>query len=102
MKYLVYIDYRTSHKPLAFEYRVLDARTISEAIVEADRIWDDKTMYLAQVMEKRGRAEKVESDIKALTYAAILEKRSTSWAIPERNHAVKHFVSKYGEWFETV
>lgn len=51
-------------------------------------------------MEKSGKIEKVESDIKAQTYTAIMEKRSTKWAAAETNHSAKHFMSKFGNWFE--
>ena len=102
MKYIVYIDYRTDYKPMKSEYRVLNAKTISEAIIEVDAIHDPRTMYLVQIMNKSSKVERVSSDLKASAYTSIMEKRSTRWAAPETNHVVKHFVSKYGDWFETV
>lgn len=53
-------------------------------------------------MEKRGKIEKVESDVKAQTYTAIMEKRSTKWAVAETEHSVKHFMMKRSDWFEIV
>ena len=100
-QYVLYIDYRTSHKP-AYEYAVMEAENLQEAIVEADRIHDIDTMYLVQIMEKIGKVEKVESDIKARTYRAILEKRSTKWDTVESLHSVKRCFSKYGEWFDII
>lgn len=100
MKYILYIDYRVSCKPLTFEYRTMNAKNLAEAIIEADAIHDQETMYLIKIMEKRGKVEKVDSDVKAQTYTAILEKRSTKWAAAERCHSVKHFMAKFADWFE--
>lgn len=100
MKYVLYIDYRASYKPMYSEYHTMKAKTLAEAIVEADAIHDTETMYLIQIMEKSGRVEKVESDVKAQAYKAILEKRSTKWAVREQDHTAKHFTAKFGDWFE--
>ena len=100
MKYILYIDYRAFYKPMTAEYIALNAKTIAEAIIEADAIHDQKTMYLIKIMEKRGKIEKVESDVKAQTYTAIMEKRSTKWAAAETSHSAKHFMAKFGDWFE--
>lgn len=100
MKYILYIDYRASYKPMTAEYIALNAKTIAEAIIEADATHDQETMYLIRIMEKRGKVEKVESDVKAQTYTAIMEKRSTKWAAAETNHSAKHFMAKFGDWFE--
>lgn len=100
MKYILYIDYSVFYKPMTSEYRTLNAKTIAEAIIEADAIHDQETMYLIKIMEKSGKIEKVESDIKVQTYTAIMEKHSTKWAAAETNHSAKHFMAKFGDWFE--
>lgn len=102
MKYVLYIDYRASYKPMTFEYRPMNAKNIAEAIIQADAVHDPETMYLIQIMEKSGKVEKVESDIKAQSYKAIMEKRSTKWALEVQCHRVKHFTSKFGDWFDIV
>lgn len=102
MKYVLYIDYRASYKPMYSEYRPMNAKTIAEAIIEADAVHDSETMYLIRIMEKNGKVEKVESDIKAQSYEAIMEKRSTKWTAEGRDHSVKHFTAKFGDWFEIV
>lgn len=102
MKYLLYIDYLASYKPLTYEYRPMNANNIAEAIIEADAVHDSKTMYLIQIMEKIGKVEKVESDIKAQSYKTIMEKRSTKWTSEVRGHRVKHFTTKFTDWFEIV
>ena len=105
MKYVLYIDYRASYKPLYSEYKPLEAKNIKEAIIEADTMHDTNTMYLIRIMEKTGKVEKVESDVKAQTYTAIMEKRSTKWAAMDEEtyngqHQVKHFYAKFGDWYE--
>lgn len=102
MKYILYIDYQASYKPMTCEYHALNAKNIADAIIEADALHDSKTMYLIRIMEKRGKVEKVESDVKVHTYTAIMEKRSTKWAAVETDHNVRHFVMKNYDWFETV
>lgn len=102
MKYVLYIDYRASYKPMYSEYRPMNAKTIAEAIIEADAVHDSETMYLIRIMEKNGKVEKVESDIKAQAYKAIMEKRSTKWTAEEQDHSVKHFTAKFGDWFDIV
>ena len=47
MKYILYIDYRASYKPMTAEYRALNAKTLAEAIIEADTIHEPETMYLS-------------------------------------------------------
>lgn len=102
MKYVLYIDYQASYKPMTCEYQALSAKNIADAIIEADAWYNPKTMYLIRIMEKRGKVEKVESDVKAQTYTAIMEKRSTRWTWAVTNHSVQHFVMKNCDWFEIV
>lgn len=100
MKYILYIDYSASYKPMTSEYCAMNAKNIAEAIIEADAIHNPNTMYLIRIMEKRGKIEKLGGDIKVQTYTAIMEKRSTKWAAAETNHSAKHFMTKFGDWFE--
>lgn len=100
--YVLYIDYSASYKPMTCEYRALNAKNIAEAIIEADANHNPETMYLIRIMEKNGKVEKVDRDVKAQTYTAIMEKRSTKWAASERDHSVQHLMTKYSDWFETV
>ena len=102
MKYVLYIDYNASYKPMTCEYCAMTAKNIAEAIIEADAIYNQDTMYLIRIMEKQGKLEKVESNVKAQTYTAIMEKRSTKWLAMEISHSVKHFMSKFYDWFEIV
>ena len=102
MKYVLYIDYSASYKPMTSEYRPMSSKNIEEAIIEADAVHNPETMYLIRIMEKTGKVEKVESDIKAQSYKTILEKRSTKWTAEGRDHSVKHFTAKFGDWFQIV
>lgn len=100
MKYVLYIDYRASYKPMYSEYRPMNAKNMTEAVIEADAAHDPETMYLIRIMEKDGKAEKLGGGIKAQVYTAIMEKRSTKWAAEGRDHSVKHFIAKFADWFE--
>lgn len=102
MKYVLYIDYRASYKPLTSEYRKLKAKTLSDAILESDVQYNPNTIYLMRIMVKAGNAEKVETDIKCTEYRAELERR-TRWAKIERvDHSVEYYKAPFAEWFEIM
>ena len=101
MKYVLYVDYRASYKPLTSEYRKLEAKTLSEAILEADEQYNPDTMYLMRIMVKDGKTEKVESDIKRTAYRAKLERR-TRWTEIDVEHVAGYYKATFAEWFETM
>lgn len=101
MKYVLYIDYRTSCKPLTSEYRKLEAKTLDKAILEADAQYNQDTIYLMRIMVKAGNAEKVESDIKCTKYCAKLERR-TRWTETNVEHVVGYYKAPFVEWFEIM
>ena len=101
MKYVLYIDYSASYKPMTSEYRKLEAKTLSEAILEADAQYNPDTMYLMRIMAKAGKAEKVESDIKRTAYCAKLERR-TRWTETNAEHVVGYYKAPFAAWFETM
>ena len=101
MKYVLYIDYRANYKPLASEYRKLDAKTLSDAILESDKQYNPDTMYLMRIMVKDGKAEKVESDIKRTAYRAKFERR-TRWTETNAEHIVGYYKALFAEWFEIM
>ena len=101
MKYVLYIDYRANYKPLTSEYRKLDAKTLSEAILEADAQYNPDTMYLMRIMAKDGKAEKVESDIKRIAYRAKLERR-TRWTETDAEHVAGYYKAPFAESFEIM
>lgn len=101
MQYVLYIDYQSSYKSFAYEYRPLKAKSLSFAILEADAIHDMDTMYLIRIMAKSGIVQKVQSDVKVQTFLCVLEKRSTKWISSDGHfHTVRHFVSKFADWYE--
>ena len=101
MKYVLYVDYRASYKPLTSEYRTLAAKTLSDAMLEADAQYNPDTMYLMRIMVKAGKAEKVESDIKCTEYRAKLERR-TRWTETNAEHVVGYYKAPFAEWFEIM
>ena len=90
MKYIVYIKYTELYKPLTWVYIELNAKSLAAAVAEADAMFDNKKMYLIIILEKTGKPEKVESDIKAQLYTAILKKRSISG---QNLQSIKHYIS---------
>ena len=103
MRYVLYIDYKASYKPLASEYRKLDAKTLVEAILEADGQYNPDTIYLMRIMVKVGKAEKIESDVKCTLYRAEYERR-TRWAKYDGGyeHIIGHYKAPFAEWFEIM
>ena len=101
MKYVLYIDYCADYKPLTYEYKGLEAKTLSGAILEADAQYNPDTMYLMRIMVKDGKAEKVESDIKRTSYRAKLERR-TRWTETNDEHIVGYYKAPFAEWFEIL
>ena len=102
MRYVLYIDYRADYKPLTYEYKGLEAKTLTGAILEADAFYNPDTVYLMRIMVKAGKTEKVETDIKCTEYRAELERR-TRWAKIERvDHSVEYYKAPFAEWFEIM
>ena len=101
MKYVLYIDYSASYKPMTSEYRKLEAKTLSDAMLEADAQYNPDTMYLMRIMEKADKTEKVESDIKRTTYRAKLERRAR-WTEIDVEHVAGYYKAPFAEWFEIM
>ena len=93
MKYIVYIEYSELYKPLTWVYIELNAKSLAAAVAEADAMFDNKKMYLIIILEKTGKPEKVESDIKAQLYTAILKKTFNKWT-EFTKHKALHLKSK--------
>ena len=101
MKYVLYVDYRASYKPLTSEYRKLEAKTLSDAILEADAQYNPDTMYLMRIMVKDGKTEKVESDIKRTAYRVKLE-RGTRWTETNAERVIGYYKATFADWFEIM
>ena len=105
MKYTLYIDYKATVKPFAFEYITMDATNELDAIAEADARWSED-VYLMQIMQKDGNVERREG-CRVTTYTAVLARRSYGWhmndkANSEGPHDVRHWIPKNPKyaWFE--
>lgn len=116
MKYVIYIDYRVTSKN-KYEYRTMEAKNFKEAIEEAEKIYDSKTMYLIRIMEREGKAYRVEGDpksCKSQNFRAVECKRSCEggWHSntnenSEREHVVRYTRMKERncqafEWFDLI
>lgn len=89
MKYIVYVEYSELYKPLTWVYIVLNAKSLAAAVAEADAMFDNKKMHLIRILEKTGKPENVESDIKAQLYTAVLEKRFNKWTEFTKHKALR-------------
>ena len=104
MKFVLYIDYKamlTNANNERFSYTAMTAKTLEEAIAEADKLWD-AGIYLMRIMKKTSKGN---AKYGVDTYEAVLCRRSYGWHLnnkdnSENHHAVNHFKTKYGEWFE--
>ena len=101
MKYIIYIEHNAFYKPMTDVYIVLKAKSLEAAVSEADEIFDNKRMNLIRILEKTGKSEKAESDIKVQMYTAILEKCSTKWT-EFTNHKALHFKINTDNFIVTV
>lgn len=102
MEFVLYVDYRCEYKPMTAEYFPMEAKTIEDAIIEADAKHNSDTMYLIRIMKKVGHVELVERGIRVQCYEACMEKRSTRWNKAETKHTAARYIASFGDWFETV
>lgn len=101
-KYTLYIDYK---KTYSFHYETLEAKTLEEAIKEADKKMSNE-IYLMRVMEKTGNIER-NSGRKCTKYKAIICNRGNGWHINDKEHgenyhAVEHIEYKYSDVWYTM
>lgn len=98
MKYVLYIDYLSGNE---YEYRALNAKNLGEAILEADKWYDPRNMYLVRIMIKDGDVEHPERGVSAQRYTSRYEKRSCNWRVyDETVHTVKQVKTRHNAWFE--
>lgn len=106
MKYLIMIDYKADKGNNGFEYKEIDVKDVTEAILEADHMINDDDIYLIKLLKKAGKAEKVEGcgDLKATPYKSFLVRRRYNWHASDKDGeyvtTVKKYTSKYGSWFD--
>ena len=76
MKFVLYRDFTAGHAD-SYAYDVMEAKTLEDAIEEADRIWrrEENTLYLIRIMRTESRSWK-EEGWRVQNIRAILCKRS--------------------------
>ena len=106
-KFVVYVDYKSYYRKYGFkfEYVPLNAKSIIEAIAEADMMWNEK-IYRIRIMKKFGKIGK-EGDYKTQKYKAILCRRSYGWypnteEYYEHEHFVERYYNKDREYYEML
>lgn len=115
-KYVIYIDYR-ANEMMQFEYRTMEAKNFKEAINEAEKLYNPKSMYLIRIMEREGKSfieNGNPATCRSQLYKAVECKRSCEggWHSnttenSEEEHVVKYnrFKERSGaayEWFDLV
>ena len=100
MKYALMIDYKKIGR---LDHVELEASTLIEAIDEANEIQfqSENPIYLMEIYEKSGKAEKVESGLTRTEYVPVLCKRS-DWHSMKSEHiaSIYYYKAKYGTWFD--
>ena len=102
MKFIIYIDYRTYHKAVDVDYIEINSKTLEEAIVVADQMWDAEKHYIIKIMKKTSKViTPYKAGYKFEEYTAILARRITGgWhLINEENSEQEHKVNK--NWLTT-
>lgn len=103
MKFVLYIDYKAEYKPMYCEYKTMNAKTLEDAIEEADKAWNEN-VYLARIMKKEGKTERKDG-CSVEKFNAVLCRRSFGWHRNTREngesaHSANRYAAKYGDWFE--
>lgn len=78
-KFLLVRDFKVNANDKPFEYDVIEAESIYQAIDIAEDCYIDETVYLSLLCEKVGNVEKGEYGEKVTTYHSVLAKRSCGW-----------------------
>lgn len=103
MKYVALIDYMANKGNNGFDFIALEAKNETQAIIEADHMMNDD-IYLIKLMKKTGKAEKIETGIKATKYTSILVRRRHNWHASDKDGenvtTIYKYVSKHGTWFD--
>ena len=102
MQYVLYIEYKAS-EDASYEYKMLNAKSLEDAIIEADEIYNPETMYLIRVMQRQGGAYRPFNrgkDIRAFRYRAIECKRTADnvWHANDDEHNEMYHVV---EWHQS-
>lgn len=83
-KYIAVIDHNSAFKS-GYSHITLWAKTIPEAMTEAERLLDD-TAYLVDIAEKSGRTERRVGGYKETPFTVILRNRGDGWHACDEAH----------------
>ena len=109
MTFVIYTDYR-ANKKVPYEYELIQAADLLEAIYKADELWkvktedDEKAVYLMRIMQRESKAERKDG-YREEKYRAVLCRRSFGWHLnspeySEGEHSVTRCFNKDIQWFE--
>lgn len=109
-KFLLVRDYKANsatERSNPFDYDVIEAASVYEAIDIAEKLYIDDTVYLSILCEKSGNVKKGDFGEKVTTYQSVLAKRSNGWnrtnaAHSEQETVVQVHTFSYGSTYELV
>lgn len=91
-KYMVAIDYRACYRPMTIDYKMIEAKDILEAMAIADKLFDEDTVYLLNIMEKTGEVQENEF----LVYEdKLTSRRRGNWHLTDAEHSEQPFTKLY-------
>lgn len=97
-KFVIYTDNKSNSKTPTdpgYEYKLIEAEGIEEAIEIADSMWNDG-IYLMRIMKKVGKIQKEDGEWRAETYEAVLARRSFGWHLNnEKNSECRHVAKRH-------
>ena len=99
-KYLIMIDYAKVPK---LEYKYTECKTLVEAMEAADRMKDEsiEPIYLLKVMERTGKAEKLEGGVTEYQYKAVMCRRSVGWHVNNDHNGETNDIMVVQYWRNT-
>ena len=80
-KYIAVVDKKATAKNKGFEFHILDAKNLKEAILEANAYVDDEA-YLVDICEKVGKIRRF-NRYSEVDYESILRNRGCGWDEPD-------------------
>lgn len=105
-KYLISKDFKASVKS-GFEFTLIEAETLVEAMIKADTMWNNDDTYMMHIFTKSGKTERVEKGVKSEMYEAVIARRSHGWhpnteTYSESKFTVQRMFTSYSEWYNVI
>lgn len=91
-EFMIVVDNKAEYKGNApFDYEMMEAKTVIEAMTEAEDYIDNAT-YLVKILQKTGE---VDPEGLGIIYSAILCNRTNGWHTNDTKHSETEFEATY-------